>query len=176
LGSGPHHVTQHPVENIDHAVDFVIADRECRHETERIRPGPVDQQSTLASQINDPAGDFAPQAEGKQQAPAPHFPAFVTLRQLAEGVREVVARLFHPNQEPELGDRLDHRASHGRHQRIAAKRAALVTILETTDVAMGEQRGQQQGNGYTVTLGGSAVPTVGVRVGSLNELYLWVVE
>lgn len=32
------------------------------------------------------------------------------------------------------------------------------------------------GNGYTVTVWGSAIPTVGARVGSLNDWYFWVVE
>ena len=55
----------------------------------------------------------------------------------------MLARLCHAREEARLRDRLDHRATDGRHDRIAAERAALIAILEAADVAMGNQSRQR---------------------------------
>ena len=55
----------------------------------------------------------------------------------------MVTRLRHPREKAGLRYLLDHRAADRRHQRIAAKRSALITIFEAANVAVGDQRRQR---------------------------------
>ena len=106
--------------------------------------GPLISRATLARQIDDrargvPLRDRAP-ATNPGRAPRRTRTRATASRSRLGQIR---ARLPTRVQEAGLRDLVDHRAANRRHQRIAAKRAALVAILEAADIAMRDQRRQR---------------------------------
>ena len=86
---------QHTVQNVAHPINLCIADRERRHEAQRIRARCVEQQTSLQCLCDDRPRDIALQVESQKQAIAAYLAAAVPCRQRGQPLRQSGARLAH---------------------------------------------------------------------------------
>src|SRR5262249_6862167 len=110
---------------------------------QRIRTRCVDQQPTLDGLTDDARSYRAPKIKREKQALAANLAALVRAREFFQAFGEILSHRRDAREEARFGDLVHDRASDCGREGVAAESAALVAMLEATDILMRDQRGER---------------------------------